>query len=147
VTTEPEISVFRPDRPGIRKVLGDLEAEIMELLWEHPINLGTTVREVFEVLYERRRMAYTPVMNTMTRMAKKHLLRVEKQDTAYVYYPVLAQQEFIDGFVGRILENLFVNFSGATRAGIEALSDQEAVADARAQLDEILRRRASEEEA
>ena len=147
MTTEPEISVFRPDRPGIRKVLGDLEAEIMELLWEHPINLGTTVREVFEVLYERRRMAYTTVMNTMTRMAKKHLLRVEKQDTAYVYYPVLAQQEFIDGFVGRILENLFVNFSGATRAGIEALSDQEAAADARARLDEIMRRRASEEEA
>jgi len=147
VTTEPEISVFRPDRPGIRKVLGDLEAEIMELLWEHPINQGTTVRDVFEVLYERRRMAYTTVMNTMTRMAKKHFLRVEKQDTAYVYYPVLAQQEFIDGFVGRILENLFVNFSGSTRAGIEALPDPEAAAHARARLDEIIHRRASEEEA
>jgi len=76
--------MFRPDRPGIlAKVLGDLEAEIMELLWEHSINQGTTVREVFEVLYERRWMAYTTVMNTMTRMAKKHLLRVEKQDIAY----------------------------------------------------------------
>src|SRR5947207_497618 len=147
VTTEPEISVFRPDRPGIRKVLGDLEAEIMELLWERPINQGTTVREVFEVLYERRHMAYTTVMNTMTRMAKKHLLRVEKQDIAYMYYPVLTQQKFIDGFVGRILENLFVNFSGSTRAGIEALPDREAAAHARARLDEIIYRRASEEEA
>lgn len=147
MTTEPEISVFRPDRPGIRKVLGDLEAEIMELLWECPISQGTTVREVFEVLYERRRMAYTTVMNTMTRMAKKHFLRVEKQDTAYVYYPLLTQQEFIDGFVGRILENLFVNFSGATRAGIEALPDLEAAAHARARLDEIMRRRAGEEDA
>jgi len=147
VTTEPEISVFRPDRPGIRKVLGDLEAEIMELLWERPIKEGTTVREVFEVLYERRHMAYTTVMNTMTRMAKKHFLRVEKQDTAYVYYPVLAQQEFIDGFVGRILENLFINFSGSTRAGIEALPDPEAVVHARARLDEIVHRRSSEEEA
>jgi len=145
VTTEPEISVFRPDRPGIRKVLGDLEAEIMELLWEHPIKEGTTVREVFEVLYERRRMAYTTIMNTMTRMAKKRFLRVEKQDAAYVYYPILTQQEFIDGFVNRILENLFVNFSGSTRAGIEALPDQEAATHARARLDEIIHRRTSEE--
>ena len=147
MTTEPEISVFRPDRPGIRKVLGDLEAEIMELVWERPITQGTTVREIFEVLYERRHMAYTTVMNTMTRMAKKRFLRVEKQDTAYIYYPVLTQQEFIDGFVGRILENLFVNFSGSTRAGIEALPDQEAAAHARVRLNEIIHRRASEEEA
>jgi predicted transcriptional regulator len=147
VTAEPEISVFRPDRPGIRKVLGDLEAEIMELVWKRPINQGTTVRDVFEVLYERRRMAYTTIMNTMTRLAKKHFLRVEKQDAAYIYYPVLKEQEFIDSFVARILENLFVEFSGATRAGIEALPDQEAIASAHARLDEIMRRRASEEEA
>ena len=71
MTNEPDINVFRPDRPGIRKVLGDLEAEIMELIWARPPGQGTTVREVFEVLYERRRVAYTTAMNTMTRLAKK----------------------------------------------------------------------------
>ena len=65
MANEPDISVFRPDRPGIRKVLGDLEAEIMELIWARPTGQGTTVREVFEVLYERRRVAYTTAMNTM----------------------------------------------------------------------------------
>lgn len=144
--TEPDISVFRPDRPGIRKVLGDLEAEIMELIWERPIEQGTTVREVFEVLYERRRMAYTTVMNTMTRMAKKHLLRVEKQDQAYVYYPTQGQQEFISRFVGRILENLLVNFSGATVESLNALADQGAASRARTLLDEIAQRRAVEEQ-
>jgi len=119
----------------------------LELVWERPINQGTTVREVFEVLYGHRRMAYTTIMNTMTRLAKKHLLLVEKKDAAYVYYPVLKEQEFIDSFVGRILENLFVDFFGATRAGIEALPDQEGIAYAHARLDEIMRRRASEEEA
>src|SRR6266498_1406856 len=52
---QPDISVFRPDRPGIRKVLGDLEAEIMEAVWPRPDGRGTTVRDVFEVLYDRRR--------------------------------------------------------------------------------------------
>lgn len=69
----PDISVFRPDRPGIRKVLGDLEAEIMKLIWDRPTDEGTTVREVFEGLYERRRIAYTTVMNTMARLARKHV--------------------------------------------------------------------------
>jgi predicted transcriptional regulator len=145
MTTEPDISVFRPDRPGIRKVLGDLEAEIMELIWARPAGQGTTVREVFEVLYERRRVAYTTAMNTMTRLAKKHLLRVEKRDTAYVYYPTLTQPEFVSRFVGRILEDLFVNFSGATLEGLNALPDQQAANHARALLDEIARRRAAEE--
>src|SRR6266567_5528928 len=135
MTTDPDISVFRPDRPGIRKVLGDLEAEIMELIWARPAGQGTTVREVFEVLYERRRVAYTTAMNTMTRLAKKRLLRVEKRDQAYIYYPNLTKPEFVSRFVGRILENIYVNFSGATLEGLEALPDQETATRVRQQLD------------
>ncbi len=149
MSLEPEMNVFRPDRPGIRKVLGDLEAEIMELVWSRPVGQGTAVRDVFEILYERRhergRIAYTTVMNTMTRLARKNLLRVEKKDLAYIYYPTLTQQEFISRFVGRILEDLFVNFSGATREGVHALSDPQAAACAQQLLDEITRRRAAEE--
>ena len=77
---EPEINTFRPDRPGIRKVLGDLEADIMEVIWARPTDTGTTVRDVFEVLYANRRIAYTSVMSTMTRLAKKKLLWAEKRE-------------------------------------------------------------------
>src|SRR5713101_9593482 len=151
MNSKPNISVFRPDRPGIRKVLGDLEAEIMECIWARPAGQGTIVREVFETLYERRqadnrpRIAYTTVMNTMTRLAKKNLLRVEKQELAYVYYPNFTQQEFVSRFVGRILEDLFVNFSGATLESLGKLPDQGAAAHAYQLLDEITRRRAEEE--
>ena len=57
----------------------------------------------------------------------------------------MTQQEFVSRFVGRILENLYVNFSGATLEGLEALPDQEAATRVRQQLDEIARRRALEE--
>ena len=144
-TAEPEISVFRPDRPGIRKVLGDLEAEIMELVWSRPSGQGVTVREIFEELYERRRLAYTTVMSTMARLAKKRLLRAEKVDQAYVYYPTATQEEFVSRFVGRILENLLVGFSGPTLAGLESLSDPEAATRARRLLEEISDRRKTEE--
>jgi len=94
--------------------LGDLEAEIMELVWQRPAEQGVTVREVFETLYERRRLAYTTVMSTMARLAKKRLLRVSKVDHAYVYYPAISEAELVSHFVGRILDDLLVNFSGVT---------------------------------
>ena len=141
MTEEPEINVFRPDRPGIRKVLGDLEAEIMELVWQRPRDDGTTVRDVFEVLYARRRTAYTTVMNTMSRLARKNLLSVEKQGQAYIYRPKLTEQEFISRFVGRVLEDLLVSFAGPTLDSVDAISDPQAAARARELLEEIARRR------
>lgn len=100
----------------------------MELVWARPTDQGTTVRDIFEILYERRRIAYTTVMNTMARLAKKQLLRVEKRDQAYVYYPEVTQQEFVSRFVGRILENLLVSFSGATLESLNALPDPQTAA-------------------
>ncbi len=145
MNAEPEISLFRPDRQGIRKVLGDLEAEVMELIWQRPGDQRTTVREVFEVLYERRRIAYTTVMNTMVRLAKKRLLHVEKQDKAFVYIPTYSEQEFIAQFVDRILKDLIFNFSGATMESLHALPDSEDVRMMRQRLDELTRRRTEEE--
>jgi predicted transcriptional regulator len=154
MAAELDFRVVHPDRPGIHKVLGDLEAEIMELIWGRPTNQGTPVRDVFEILYERRlnastaerrRIAYTTVMNTMTRLARKNLLHAEKRDQAYIYYPNFTQEEFISRFVEHMLENLLVSFSGATRDGLEALSDPQAAAQAQRLLDNIARRRAAEE--
>jgi predicted transcriptional regulator len=146
MTSELNISLFRPDRPGIRKVLGDLEAEIMELIWERAGDQHTTVREIFEVLYERRRIAYTTVMNTMVRLAKKRLLRVEKQDKAYVYLPNYTEQEFISQVVDRILKDLIFNFSSATMESLHALPDSEEVRLMQRRLDDLTRRRVEEEE-
>src|SRR5579884_1098378 len=99
---EPDITTLHLNRPGIRAALGDLEADVMELVWARPPGEAITVRDVFETLYERRRLAYTTVMNTMARLARKGLLHAEKVDQAYVYYPNFTEEEFISRFVGRI---------------------------------------------
>src|SRR6266704_1560666 len=116
MSLELDIPLFRPDRPGIRKVLGDLEADIMELMWERPAEAGTTVRDIFETLYQQRHLAYTTVMSTMTRLAKKKLLRVEKREPTYIYTPTVTKQEFISYLLSHMLENLLVSFSGPTLA-------------------------------
>jgi predicted transcriptional regulator len=145
MSDELKLSVFRSDRPGIRKVLGDLEADVMEVIWLKPPGEGTTVREVFEALYDRRHLAYTSVMNTMTRLAKKNVLKAAKEGQAYVYFPTLTQDEFVSRFVRRILEDLFVAFSGPTAAGIRALSNPMAAKRAEKFVADIARRRSTEE--
>lgn len=125
-SAELAINVVNIDRPGIRKVLGDLEAEIMELIWSRPVQHGTTVRDVFAVLEQRRTIAYTTVMNTMTRLAKKNLLRAEKSDLAYVYRPVYTQDELVSTVVDRIIRDLLVSFSGETTRALNELADADA---------------------
>jgi len=78
---------------------------------------------------------------------KKKLLRTERDERAYSYYPALTQQEFVSRFVGRILEDLFVAFSGDSGDDLAAATDAATLVRARALLDEIERRRAASEDA
>ena len=81
----------------------------------------------------------------MSRLAKKNLLAVEKYEQGYVYRPIFTQQEFIEHFVSRILKDLFVSFAEPTLAGLDALADPQALAQARLLLEEITLRRLKEE--
>ncbi len=114
-------STFRPDRAGVRKVLGDLEADVMEYIWLQPgAAEGLNVREVFEAFNQPGQpIAYTTVMNTMSRLARKQLLSVRKEGTAFLYSPKLSQEQFIETFISRILDDLLVSFGPATRAQLE----------------------------
>ena len=128
VTNEqPDVAIFRPDRNGIRKVLGDLEADVMEYVWLHSVAnpQGLTVREVYEAFRQTRIIAYTTVMSTMARLATKHILRATKLETAYMYQPNLSKAEFIDNFVSRILEDLLISFSDTTQIQLERLMSED----------------------
>lgn len=120
---EPHITTLRLDRPGIRAALGDLEAEIMEFVWSRPPGEGVTVRAVFAALYPRRRLAYTTVMNTMARLARKGLLSAERREPAHVYRATLDRETFVEHFVGRVLEQLLVNFGGPALYRLQELAD------------------------
>lgn len=146
VNDEKEL-VLHPDREGLRMVLGDLEAEVMEVIWLPPENGWCTVRHVYETLRTERHIAYTTVMNTMTRLAKKGVLESRRQDLAYLYRPRQSRDAFIQRVVGHVLERLLVQFTGPTRLGLESY---EASHPAEAEkvhglLNEIAERRASRE--
>lgn len=116
--------VLHPDRQGLRMVLGELEADIMEVIWQQPEGQWCTVRDVYETLRQDRRIAYTTVMNTMSRLAKKGVLEATRRDLAYLYRPHQSREAFIHGVVGHVLERLLVQFSGPTRAVLDGYSVQ-----------------------
>src|SRR6185369_1918938 len=95
---------FRFNQLGLRKFLGDLECEIMELVWKKA-NPTVTVRDIYENLRQQRQIAYTTVMTTMVRLAEKGLLRVvDKAGLANCYAPEQSRDQFIKSAVDRVLQ-------------------------------------------
>jgi predicted transcriptional regulator len=69
------------------KLLGPLEAEVMQALWgaDEPL----TVRQLLEQLNRGRKpeLAYTTVMTVMNRLAEKGALGRERRGRGYAYRP------------------------------------------------------------
>ena len=101
---EDQNASFRYNQIGLRKFLGDLECEIMELVWKLA-QPTVTVRDVFNALRKEREIAYTTVMTTMVRLSEKGLLNiVDKIGLANCYMPEYDREEFINTAVNMILE-------------------------------------------
>lgn len=77
----------------------------MKIVWA----LGeATVRDVYEALLEKRKIAYTTVMTMMGILEEKGHLRKRQADRAYVYTPAQQQQRVLNSmirqFVDRVLD-------------------------------------------
>ncbi|AIY46684.1 MULTISPECIES: BlaI/MecI/CopY family transcriptional regulator [Mycolicibacterium] len=71
---------------------GELEAEIMDRIWNRG-PAAVTVREVFDELVEERRIAYTTVMSTMDNLHTKGWLERDRDGRAYRYWPRLNREQ------------------------------------------------------
>lgn len=103
--------LIRLRQPGLRKLMGDLEAAIMEVVWAQEPGGLVTVREVYEALLDGRKIAYTSVMTVMGNLAKKGVLAVEKSGTAYLYRAPLSREAFTSQAVGAIVSELLSDFA------------------------------------
>ena len=61
---------IRPEKRGLRVVLFDLEADIMDLVWSESWDTFS-VQEVVDGLSEQRDLAYTTVLTTVRRLFDK----------------------------------------------------------------------------
>jgi predicted transcriptional regulator len=97
---------FNPSSTKSKKVLGPLEGDIMEVIWQQG---PTTVSAVHKALRDKKDIAYTTVMTTMSRLAKKNLLSQDRSATTYVYTPSLGREDFeryvITGVLNALLDD------------------------------------------
>jgi predicted transcriptional regulator len=84
-----ELSMPSPRRS---RPFGELEASVMDLLWdaERPL----LVREVVDLLHPRRPLAYTTIMTVLDNLHRKGVLSRARDGRAWVYEPVLTRQAY-----------------------------------------------------
>src|ERR1051325_3465069 len=64
--------------------LTEQELEIMKIVWERE---SGSVRDVYEAILERRKVAYTTVMTMLKILEQKKYLKKTLPDRAYIYRP------------------------------------------------------------
>jgi predicted transcriptional regulator len=82
----------RDDPGGEVRGFGDLEAVIMDRVWER--DGPVTVREVFDQLSAERAIAYTTVMSTMDNLHRKGWLDRVREGKAYRYTATASRAEY-----------------------------------------------------
>jgi predicted transcriptional regulator len=103
MSSRAKVTDFKPHREGLRQILGDLEADIMEHVWSKG---QCTVRDVHNHLLDSRELAYTTVMTVMSRLCDKEILRRETNGTSYMYMPVMEREQYLTRVVGEVLDAL-----------------------------------------
>jgi BlaI family transcriptional regulator, penicillinase repressor len=84
--------------------LTEQELEIMKVVWQ----LGSaTVRDVYEILLARRRIAYTTVMTMMKIMEEKKYLRRRLEGRAFVYEGTRPKKQMIREMVSEFINRVF----------------------------------------
>ena len=76
----------------------------MKIVWERDTS---TVRDVYEALLERRKVAYTTVMTMMKILEQKRYLKRTLAARAYVYRPAQPKGQVIGDMVRDFINRVF----------------------------------------
>lgn len=106
-----KINRFALDSRGLARVLGELEARILEVVW----TLGqATVKDVAAALGPEAHVK--TVMTVMNRMVEKGVLQREARGRSFVYSAVLDRERFAQQVASRVLSGLLADFGKPTLA-------------------------------
>jgi predicted transcriptional regulator len=106
--------------------LGELERGVMEQLWASPD--AQSVRDVHLALTRDRELAYTTVMTVLDRLAKKGLVRRERDGRAYLYLPEQTREQLVAEVMHTALDSDQANRTAALVAFVGKVSPAEAAA-------------------
>ena len=103
--------------------LGELQAEVMEIVWD----LGeATVSQVHERVALRRQAIYTTVLVAMQKLEKKGWLKHRKEGRANVYTPTRSREASQGSLLKDVLKQVF---EGDPQVLLSSLLDQHPMSD------------------
>jgi len=76
----------------------------MKIVWQRET---VTVRDVYEELLKRRKVAYTTVMTMMKILEQKKYLKRTQGERAYVYHPAQPQRQVVGAMVKEFVNRVF----------------------------------------
>lgn len=106
---------------GLTRVLGSLEAEVMEEIWQRG---ESSIREIWEALSRRRRLAFNTVMTVMNRLVEKGMLVRRGAPGSYRFAARESREAFMARISRAIAEGLIRDFGDlAVSQFVAALQD------------------------
>ncbi|MFA5867319.1 MAG: BlaI/MecI/CopY family transcriptional regulator [Actinomycetota bacterium] len=95
--------VFRPREEGLSKIFGELEADIMEIMWDRE---EATVKDVYQILLQDRDIAYTTVMTVVGRLSDKGVLNKRHSANKFIYCPACSRDEILEQVSKEVIDGL-----------------------------------------
>jgi BlaI family penicillinase repressor len=80
------------------------ELEIMKLVWQRET---ASVRDIYEALLDKRKIAYTTVMTMMKILETKGYLKKRRLDRAFIYRPARPKSQVISGMLREFIDRVF----------------------------------------
>lgn len=106
---------------GYGRLLGPLEQDIMELLWDREEASG---REVHAGIASARQVALTTVLTVLERLAKKGLVKKVKGESVYLFRPEYSREEFARAVSQDVFKGILgISSSGICASFVDALAD------------------------
>jgi BlaI family transcriptional regulator, penicillinase repressor len=87
-----------------RSLLTPHELEIMQIVWDRP---AVTVRDVYEELRQRRKIAYTTVMTLMHILEKKGHLKKSTAERRHVYKAAQPRRQTVSALLKDFMDRVF----------------------------------------
>jgi len=111
---------------GLEKVLGELEAKVMKLIWEAG---SATARFVTDKLAEQKRdLSFNSIMTILNRLVEKRVLKKGNKNGVHVFMPLMTRDDFSRSVTRDILTALVNDpalFSSANFADLASELDPE----------------------
>lgn len=112
----------------------DAELEILQILWRDG---PSTVRNVNELLNEKREVGYTTTLKLMQIMAEKSLVDRDTSSRTHIYRALVREGEVQKGLLKKVINTAF--HGSASNLIMQALGDHRASAEELRAIKDLIR--------